>query len=79
MHHAIATHVSLPLGPLDGRKCNFGALLNGIVLAICICLGSWKSVYDVQYTLHVVPAAACIVPDVSLYSRWQLILGLLAA
>ena len=56
----------VPLSPFDGRKGNFGALLNGIITAVCVGLGSGECIYDVEYPLHVVSATAGIVPYICL-------------
>ena len=55
----------VPLSPFDGRKGNFGALLNSIT-AVCVGLGSGECIYDVEYPLHVVSATAGIVPYICL-------------
>ena len=56
----------VPLSPFDGGKGNFCALLNSIIVAVCVGLGSGECIYDVQYPLHVISATAGIVPYICL-------------
>ncbi len=56
----------VPLSPFDCCKSNFAALLNSIITAVCVCLGSGECIYDVQDPLHVISATAGIVPYICL-------------